>query len=266
MSSTNNLVHRPDMKEHKDPNPVDYETDVYQKGLHYEKPPFTFRPLEWESMAMARMSAESTGYVVGSAGTGETAAKNRKAFEKWSIVPSRLVPTEGFPDLSVKMFDGRERIPFPIGAAPVGVLKIFNPDGECAVARACEKCQIPYIMSTASSTSIEEAAKANGTGVRWFQLYWPSRDKDDITVSLLNRASVAGFSALFVTLDTYVLGWRPSDMDNGYVGVCPERFLKLTSSQVQSIPPLRPNRCRKRLLRSCLSKAVQRKARCRSGR
>lgn len=70
-------------------------------------------------------------------------------------------------------------------------------------------------MSTASSTNIEDAAKANGDGVRWYQLYWPPNEKNDITKSILSRAKAAGFSALFVTLDTYILGWRPSDMDNG---------------------------------------------------
>ena len=70
-------------------------------------------------------------------------------------------------------------------------------------------------MSTASSTSIEEVAKANGDGVRWYQLYWPSNEHNDITKSILSRAKKAGFSALFVTLDTYILGWRPTDMDNG---------------------------------------------------
>ena len=39
--------------------------------------------------------------------------------------------------------------------------------------------------------------------------------KDEITVSILGRAKKAGFAALFVTLDTYILGWRPADMDNG---------------------------------------------------
>lgn len=94
---------------------------------------------------------------------------------------------------------------------------IFNPDGEEAAARAACKQRVPYIMSTASSTSIEDVAKANGSGIRWFQLYWPGNEQNHITVSLLNRVKNAGFTALFVTLDTYILGWRPSDMDNGYV-------------------------------------------------
>ena len=61
--------------------------------------------------------------------------------------------------------------------------------------------------------------EANGDGVRWFQLYWPKNEDEEITISMLNRAKKAGYTALVVTLDTYILGWRPSDMDNGYVSV-----------------------------------------------
>ncbi|KAK7920214.1 FMN dependent dehydrogenase [Apiospora marii] len=220
---------RPKMEKHQDPNPIEYENSVYQKGLRYQRPPFTFKPLEWEALASARMSAESAGYVTGNAGTGETARKNREAFGKWSIVPKRLVKAsgEGFPDLSVTGLrtcagnvaggeKGDKRLPFPIACAPVGVQRIFNPDGEEAAARAAAREHVPYIMSTASSTSIEDVAKANGDGERWFQLYWPPNEREDITKSILSRAQKAGFSALFVTLDTYILGWRPSDMDNGY--------------------------------------------------
>ena len=194
-------------------HPVEYEKSIYQKGLQYERPPFSFHPEQWEPAAEQRMSADARGYVVGNAGTGETGRKNREAFKKWSILPKRLVETNGLPDLSTKVLG--QRFPFPICVAPVGVQCIFNPDGERASAAAAARDGVPYIMSTASSTSIEDVAKANGDGVRWFQLYWPSRENDDITISLLSRAKEAGFSALFVTLDTYILGWRPSDMDNG---------------------------------------------------
>jgi len=196
-------------------NPVEYEQKIYQKGLQYERPPLTFQPLQWEPLASERMSAEARGYSTGNAGTGETARKNREAFARWSIVPRRLVKTEGLPELSTNVFGKKQ--PYPIAVAPVGVQRIFNPQGEVASAAAAAKEGVPYIMSTASSTSIEDVAKANGDGERWYQLYWPTRENDNITESLLSRAKKAGFSALFVTLDTYILGWRPSDMDNGYV-------------------------------------------------
>ena len=97
----------------------------------------------------------------------------------------------------------------------MGVQRIFHTDGELASAAAAAKEGVPYIMSTASSCSIEDVAEANGDGVRWFQLYWPGNEHEDVTKSILDRAKKAGFSALFVTTDTYMLGWRPADMDNG---------------------------------------------------
>jgi lactate 2-monooxygenase len=194
-------------------DPVDYEKAIYQRGLQFHRSQFTFQSNQWQARAEERLSAESKGYVSGNAGTGETTRKNREAFAKWSIVPKRLVKTNGLPDLSTEVFG--EKFPFPIAVAPVGVQRIFNPEGEIASAKAAAKQSVPYIMSTASSTSIEDVAKANGSGVRWYQLYWPMSENDDITISILSRAKEAGFSALFVTLDTYILGWRPTDMDNG---------------------------------------------------
>ena len=72
-------------------------------------------------------------------------------------------------------------------------------------------------LSTVSSVVLEDVAAENGDGVRWFQLYWPH--DDDVCVSLLERAQAAGFTALVVTLDTWLLGWRPHDLDNGVPAV-----------------------------------------------
>ena len=99
--------------------------------------------------------------------------------------------------------------------APVGVQSLFHEDKETGLAEVCAETGVPYILSTASSSSIEEVAAANGKGKRWFQLYWPG--DDDITISLLKRAKENGFSALVVTLDTFSLAWRPGDLDNAYV-------------------------------------------------
>ncbi|KAF4214087.1 hypothetical protein CNMCM6457_007428 [Aspergillus fumigatiaffinis] len=105
---------------------------------------------------------------------------------------------------------------YPIAVAPIGVQRIFHRDGEVAAAKAASAQHVPYILSTASSTSIEDVAAASGDGARWYQLYWPLREHDEITVSLLQRAKRAGYRVLVVTLDTYILGWRPSDLNNGY--------------------------------------------------
>jgi isopentenyl diphosphate isomerase/L-lactate dehydrogenase-like FMN-dependent dehydrogenase len=66
-----------------------------------------------------------------------------------------------------------------------------------------------------SSFPLEQVAAANGSGSRWFQLYWPN--DETVCVSLLERAKRAWFSALVVTLDTWLLGWRPHDLDAAYL-------------------------------------------------
>lgn len=73
------------------------------------------------------------------------------------------------------------------------------------------------ILSTAATRSIEEVAAANGEGDRWYQLYWPRPQYDDITLSLLNRATQNGYKVLVVTLDTFNLAWRPTDLDSAYL-------------------------------------------------
>mmetsp|Transcript_1209 Transcript_1209/g.1325 ORF Transcript_1209/g.1325 Transcript_1209/m.1325 type:complete len:418 (-) Transcript_1209:1138-2391(-) len=195
-------------------DPVSYEKEIYEKGLKFERPPITCESTKWEELAKEKLSAESAGYVWGSAGTRETHNKNLSSFKKWSIVPNRLIKTPGLPELSSEIFG--EKLPFPIALAPVGVQRIFNPEGEEATSSAAAEVEVPYILSTASATSIEKVAQANGVGKRWYQLYWPSNEHNDITVSILKRAKAEGYSVLVVTLDTYLLGWRPSDMDNGY--------------------------------------------------
>ena len=194
-------------------NPYTYESEIYSKGLQGIKPPISFNPSDWEGQAKDVLSTDSFGYVWGSAGLRETDDNNRAAFRKWVVLPSRLVKAD-FPNLKTTLF-GHE-YDYPIAIAPVGVQRIFHRDAEIATAKAACKEHVPYILSSASSTSIEDVASANETGPRWFQLYWPSNENNEITVSLLKRAKAAGYNVLVVTLDTYILGWRPSDLGNAY--------------------------------------------------
>lgn len=195
------------------PAPHSYEVEVYEGGLHDRRPAITFNSADWEKLAKERLSAESFGYVWGSAGCRETDDNNRAAFKKWGIIPSRLVKSD-FPSLKTTLFG--DDYEYPLAIAPVGVQRIFHREGEVATATAAQKEDVTYILSTASATSIENVAKANGSGSRWYQLYWPLNDHNDITLSLLQRAKAANYKVLVVTLDTYILGWRPSDLGNAY--------------------------------------------------
>ena len=95
------------------------------------------------------------------------------------MIPRMLRPTT-HRDLQVELFG--EVYESPVLIAPVGVQTIFHQDKELGVAEIAADLGVPYILSTASSSSIEDVAKANGDGYRWFQLYWPQ--DDEITISV----------------------------------------------------------------------------------
>ncbi|THH09585.1 hypothetical protein EW146_g8647 [Bondarzewia mesenterica] len=151
-------------------------------------------------------------YTFGSAGSSSTNRANRQALRQWRIVP-RMLRDASDRTLETTIFGVKYNS--PIFVAPIGVQGIIHPDGELASARAAAKVGIPFIMSSASSRTIEDVAQANGAGHRWYQLYWPRTDA--LTLSLLGRAKAAGFTALVVTLDTMLLGWRPHDLDIAYL-------------------------------------------------
>lgn len=119
----------------------------------------------------------------------------------------------------------------PLIVAPLGVQRIFHEDKDTGLAKVCADEGIPFTMSTAGTSSIEELAEASGEGKRWYQLYWPK--DNDVTVSILQRAKASGFSVLVITLDCWTQGWRPADLDNGYIP-----FLKGTGCQVGFSDPV----------------------------
>lgn len=99
--------------------------------------------------------------------------------------------------------------------APVGAQQVYHEDREIATAAACAELNIPFIMSTSSTSSILEVAKANSDHPRWFQLYWPM--DDEITASILRTAKAAGFKVLVITADTASVSWRPADLDAAFL-------------------------------------------------
>ncbi|MFT7837616.1 lactate 2-monooxygenase [Saccharothrix sp. BKS2] len=189
-----------------------YQNEIYLQGLAGNVPPFTTDPEALEESARERLGPGPFWYVAGAAGAGATARANREAFDRWRIVPRMLTDaTERHLGTTVL---GTE-VPAPVLLAPVGVQSILHPDGELATARAAAELGVPFILSTASSHTIEEVAEAAGDGPRWFQLYWPN--DPDVAASILDRARKAGYRVLVVTLDTWTLAWRPHDLDQSYL-------------------------------------------------
>ena len=191
----------------------DHQIGIYAQGMFTDqKPKITTNLAKLEDQAAARLTPEALGYIVASAGSGSTARANREAFDRWRIAP-RMLRSSAERDHSVTVL-GTE-LSAPLLIAPVGIQTLAHPDGELATARAAAALGVPYIHSTQASHSFEQVAEAGGDAPRWYQLYWPT--DESVLLSFLDRAKATGFTTLVLTLDTTLLGWRPADLDRGYL-------------------------------------------------
>lgn len=105
-----------------------------------------------------------------------------------------------------------QEVTMPVALAPVGFTGMQSADGEIKAARAAEAFGVPFTLSTMSICSIEDVA-AHTTKPFWFQLY-VMRDEEFVD-NIIERARVAGCSALVLTLDLQILGQRHKDLKNG---------------------------------------------------
>ncbi len=192
---------------------ADFQNEVYLKGLFGELPTLPFGWRETQAAAEAVMTPQAVGYVSGSAGGEETARANREAFDRWRLVPRMLRGIPAQRDLSTSVLG--LPLPAPVLLGPVGVLSIVHADAELAVARASAATGVPMVLSTVSSTAMEDVAAALGGQPAWYQLYWP-KDRE-LAASFVQRAEAANFGAIVVTVDTWQLGWRPRDLSTAYL-------------------------------------------------
>jgi lactate 2-monooxygenase len=167
---------------------------------------------DWEAAARERLEPGPFGYIAGGAGSEATMRANLEAFERIRLRP-RMLSGNAERDLSVEVLGLRSPVPFLL--APIGVLSIAHPDAELGVAWAARATGVPLVLSSAASTSLEDVADALGETPRWYQLYWFA-DRG-LVGSIVDRAGAAGYSAIVVTLDTLMLGWRPRDLRLGYL-------------------------------------------------
>lgn len=188
-----------------------YQAEIYQHDVTTPPSPVPWRYEALEARARQVLAAGPYGYIAGGAGE-ETLAANREAFRRYRLVP-RVLRDVSTRSLSIRLFN--TDLPAPLLLAPIGIQGIIHPDGELATARAAAALGIPLILSTLSSYPLEQVAATLGDSPRWFQLYWPNEAA--LTQSLLQRAETAGYSALVVTLDTKLLGWRPHDLEQRYL-------------------------------------------------
>ena len=192
--------------------PADLVREIYLAGAGGSTPRLTTDPTALEARARTVMTPTALGYVLGDAGTGATGRANRQAFARRRLVP-RVLRGVDRRDLTVCLLG--QRLPAPVLLAPIAAQTVVHADGELATARGAADAGVPFVLSTGSSASLEDVAAAAGPGPRWFQLYWPS-DRA-LATSLVRRAEQAGYSAIVLTLDAPTFGYRPTDLDQGYL-------------------------------------------------
>jgi len=161
------------------------------------------------SLALRRLPKVVFDYLDGGAEAEVTMHENRRAFDAVTFRPRHAVAVPHC-DLRVRVLDFN--LSFPALLAPVGYSRLMHPGGEVTAARAAGVAGTIYILSTISGYRLEDV-KAASSGPVWYQLYLTGGR--EAAEAAIERARVAGFSALVVTIDTPVAGMRERDFRNG---------------------------------------------------
>ncbi|XP_022096711.1 hydroxyacid oxidase 1-like [Acanthaster planci] len=167
---------------------------------------------DFEEIARINLPKNAFDYYQSGADAEQTLRDNEAAFRKYRLRPKHLRDVSNR-DLRTSIL-GQE-IAFPIAVSPTAMQRMAHPEGEVATARAATSLGTGVILSSWSTSSIEEvAAGCSPIGPRWFQLY-VYKDRDVIR-DLVRRAEREGYKALFVTVDTPILGRRRADVRNKF--------------------------------------------------
>jgi 4-hydroxymandelate oxidase len=165
--------------------------------------------LEVESFARRRLDQAAYDYFRSGAWDESTLRRNRRAYREIDLLPRVLVGVAKR-DPSVMLLGRRAAL--PIIAAPTAFHRLAHPGGEVATARAFAAAGAVMVLSSLSTTPVEEVAAQGGEV--WFQLY-AHRDHGR-TRALVDRVVQAGCRALMLTADTPVWGVRERDVRNRF--------------------------------------------------
>lgn len=188
------------------------------------------------ALAKRRIPRFAFDLVDGGAESERNLRRNVEAFEEVLLTPRYLTDVSEI-DTRASLFDRTFDSPF--GMAPIGMLNAFWPDADLILARLCARENIPYVASSAASTTLErlaEAAEGNG----WFQLYVSGDDA--VTESLISRAEAADYPVMMVTADVPAAGKRDRDIRNQLsvpFKITPEVMVQLMANPTWSLASLR---------------------------
>lgn len=159
--------------------------------------------------ARRRLPKLAFDFVDGAAGRESSSRRSEAAYSDLLLMPRVLAGAE-VRSTETELLGASYSAPF--GIPPIGLAGLSWPGTDVALARAAGKARIPYILSTAATTSIEDIARANPES--WFQIY-VGKDQH-IVDNLLDRTEQAGLKTLVVTVDVPAPGKRVRDLRNGF--------------------------------------------------
>jgi 4-hydroxymandelate oxidase len=162
---------------------------------------------DFEAHASATVPGPVYEHLAAGAGRNWTRDENLRAYDRW-LIRKRLMVDVADADLSTTV-TGR-RLELPIVLAPSAFHKLVHPDGELASAAAARDAGTGIVLSTLSSTSLEDVAAVGAP--TWLQLQI-HKDRG-LTTSLQERAEAAGLAGLCLTVDAPSYGVRPADKRN----------------------------------------------------
>ncbi len=160
-------------------------------------------------LAERRLPRAVFDYLDGGAESETSLRENNRAFEALTFRPQNAMAVPQC-DLRTKVLGAD--LSFPAILAPIGYSRLIHPGGEVAASRAAGAAGTAYILSTIAGHKLEDVRTAS-TGPVWYQLYLVGGRA--AAEPALDRAWKAGFSALFVTIDTGTAGMRERDIRNG---------------------------------------------------
>jgi L-lactate dehydrogenase (cytochrome) len=164
---------------------------------------------DFRRIAKRRLPRGVFDYIDGGADDERTLARNVEAFGDYEFRP-RILRDVSTIDTSTTILGRHASMPLIL--APTGFTRIAHSQGELAVARAAARAGVPWSLSTMGTRSIEEVA-AVSDGDKWFQVYtWRDRG---LVRELLDRSKAAGYTTVWLTVDTAVLGRRERDVRRG---------------------------------------------------
>jgi len=150
---------------------------------------------DFEAPCRVNVPPSHFGYMASGIDDEVTLRANREGFLKFQLRPRRLVDVSKV-DISVDILG--VKYPSPIVVAPVGGHRMFHPEGEIATAKAAKAGNHMQILSTSTTTGVEEVNEARGQPV-WYQLY--ASNSWDVAKALVTRAEKAGCPVVAVTVD-----------------------------------------------------------------